>query len=156
MALTPPPAPPYEPTTELVARAWLAIAVPYVNNGDELPPANAVLRTVGFIQTLTVGGSRDRDVPLFRPVIRCSCWVAPPEEGSEIEQWNAAGRLARWVVDATDNRAVMNRLVDLTAFGTYKPAHVRTVLALGVPRRVEDPGHFARLDVDLQINWTGA
>jgi hypothetical protein len=155
MPLQPPPSGPLEPTTELVGRAWLALAVPYVNVGDELPETDETMRTVGFLRTLTVGGSRDRDVPFWRPVVRVECWVAPPVEGSEFEQWNAAGRLAKWVVDATDDRALMHRLVELTAFGEYKPARVRTVLALGIPRRVEDPGHFARLDVDLQINWTG-
>jgi hypothetical protein len=156
MPLTPPPAAPYEPTTELVSLAWLRLAVPYVNVDEDLPDADATMRSVGFLQTLTVGGTRDRDVPLYRPVTRVSCWVAPPEEGSDVVQWNAVRRLAKWVVDATDNRSLMNKTVPLTAFGNYKPARVTTVLALGIPRRVEDPGHFARLDVDLQINWTGA
>lgn len=156
MALTPPPAPPYEPTTELVSLAWLRLAVPYVQADEDLAAPDQTMRTVGFLQTLTVGGTRDRDVPLYRPVTRVSCWVAPPEEGSDVVQLNAARRLAKWVVDATDDRALMNLEIPLTAFGDYQPALVRTVLALGLPRRVVDPGHFARLDVDLQINWTGA
>jgi hypothetical protein len=157
MALAPPPSPPYAPTTELVALAWLRLAVPYVNVDEDLPAApDSTMRTVGYLQTLTIGGTRDRDVPLWRPVTRVSCWVAPPEEGSDVVQLNAARLLARAVVDATDNRDLMNRTVDLTVFGAYRPARVATVLALGIPRRVDDPGHFARLDVDLQINWTGA
>lgn len=156
MALAAPPAGPYEPTTELVGRGWLRLAVPYVDVDDKLPAPTSTTRSVGFIRTLTVGGTRDRDVPLYRPVIRAECWVAPPTDGSPIVQWNAAARLAQWLLDATDKRELMHRRVELTAFGAYKPALVRTVLALGIPRRVEDPGGYARMDVDLQFNWTGA
>lgn len=158
MTLPPPPAPPYKPTTDLVARAWLQRAVPYVRVGDKLPPASdETLRKVGFIRVLgPVGGGRDVDLPFNHPVVTAECWVAPPTSENPIVQWNAAGRVARWVVDATDDRALMGQAVDLTAFGAYAPARVHTVVALSVPQRVEDPGKYARFDVDLQIHWTDA
>lgn len=152
----PPPAPSYAPTTDLVSLAWLRLAVPYVRVDDQLPAPDQALRTVGFIRAVTVGGSMDRDVPFRRPVVTAECWVAPPKDGSLIVQWNAAGRLAQWVIDATDDRELMGVLVDLTGFGAYSPARVHTVIADPEPRRVEDPGKYARYDVDLQINWTAA
>lgn len=155
MTLPPPPAPPYSPTTDLVSRAWLRLAVPYVRVDDQLPKPDAALRSVGFIRAVTVGGGMDLDVPLRRPMVTAECWVAPSEESLNVA-WNAAGRLAQWVIDATDNRALMGRLVVLTAFGAYSPARVHTVVATSEPQRVEDPGRFARYDVDLQINWTAA
>ena len=153
--LVPVPAGPYEPTTELVARAWLALAVPYVRVGDTLPPVDDVFKRAGFVRIVVVGGDRNRDVPLYRPVVRAECWVAPPAAGSTATPWNAALRLAGWVERATDDRALMGVKVELAAFGNYKPARVRTVNAIGVPQRVQDPGGYARIDVDLNFNWTG-
>lgn len=150
----PAPAGPYAPTSELVGRAWLALAVPYVRVGDELPqPTDELMRTVGFIRTQVVGGSKDRDVPFRRPVLTAECWVAPTAE--DAVRWNRAGRLAQWVMAAVDDPALMGRVVDLTAFGSYRPARVHTVIALGEPQRVDDPGNFARFDIPLTVNWTG-
>lgn len=159
MTLPAPPGPPYPPFTDLVARGWLRLALPFVDVGDRLPKPSPALRAVGFIRTVTVGGNVDVDVPLRRPIVTAECWVAPAVEGQgqDYEPWNAAGGLAQWVIDATYRRELMGVEVDLTDFGAYRPARVHTVIANPEPRRVEgDPGHFARYDVDLQINWTAA
>lgn len=150
-----PPAPPYAPTTDLVSRAWTRLAVPYVRVDDRLPKPDQELRTVGAIRLLTVGGGAELYVPMRRPVVTAECWVAPAE-GSQEPPWNAAGRLAQWVLDATYKPELMGVLVDLTQFGAYLPARVHTVSAANEePRRVEnDPANYARYEVDLQFAWT--
>lgn len=152
------PGPPYPPTTGLVARAWLALVLPdAVRVGDALPAPDAALRTVGFVRTDTTGGGVDLYVPMNHPIVSAECWVAPPKDGSSLVPWNAAERLAGWVIAATYAPAFMGVVVDLTPFGAYAPARVHTVNALSVPRKgPDDPGNYARFDIDLDITWTGA
>jgi hypothetical protein len=151
------PLPPLRPTSDLVLLGWLTLALPDVGVGDKLPPPDEATREAGFVRgyVLPGGGRIDRDVPLRSPVAAAECWF-PPAEGSTKPRWHRAGQVARLVVDATFDPALMGVLVT-PAVGDYAPARVHTVVALGEPSRVEnDPSNYARFDVDLQITWSDA
>jgi len=150
------PGTPYRPHTLLVARGWLELATPEaVRVGDGLPKADDALRQVGFVRVATAGGSPSVENPMRHPVVAAECWVAPPKEGSQLTPWNAAARLAEWVIAATSTPQLQGRLVDLTGYGAYSPARVHTVVALTEPRRVEgDPSNYARFDLDLHFHWS--
>lgn len=150
---------PLLPTTDLVAIAWLRLiaGLPAQQIATKLPKDVTILRTVGFVTTQIVGGNPHPDVPMRQPVVTASCWAAPAA-GSEKVPWGRAANLAEPIMAATYDRDLMDAEVDLTGFDPdYLPARVRTVLALTEPVRVEgDPSGFARFDIDLRINWTGA
>jgi hypothetical protein len=155
------PAPPYVPHTLLVARAWLDLALPAdVVVVDKLPAADKVtvaMRRLGLVRVRPIGGQPSIENPMRHPVVTAECWVPPPEDGSAIVQTNAAERLGGWVIDATQNFALMGRQLVLTGFGAYAPARVHTVVALTEPVPVEnDPGNYARTDIDLHVHWSPA
>lgn len=147
------------PTTDLVGIAWLRLVpgLPAQQINTALPKDVSVLRTVGFVRVAVVGGSPNLEVPLRRPVLSVECWAAPAE-GSQKVPWGRASNLAENVLAATYDRSLMGRLVDLTPWDAdYLPARVLTVNALSEPTRVEgDPSGFARFDLDVELNWTGA
>lgn len=142
---------------DLVAQAWLRLALAGVGVATSLPKADAAMRTVGFVRVLAVGGSPDMYVPLRSPVVSAECWAAPATEGSDKPPWGRANTLAERIVAAAYDPALMDVTLDLSSAGDYSPAHVRTVIALSEPRRVpDDPGNFARFDVDLLFTWAVA
>lgn len=143
---------PLRANADLVAAAWLRLAVPGIGVATTLPSVTAAMRTDGFIRVLTVGGSPDVDNAFRAPVVAAECWAAPATEGSAQPPWGRANSLAEAVVAATYDRALMNVVLPL---GDYPDVRVRTVVALSEPRRVEnDPANYARYDVDLAFTWT--
>lgn len=149
--MTGPPAQP--PTSTAVTLAWLRLAVPGPHVDTRLPPISDELREVGAIRlTGVVGGTPDRDVPIRAPVVGVECWVAARATGRP--SWGLAENLANRVVAATYDPDLFGVLLDQYPTGDYARARVLAVLALSEPVRVEnDPSDFARLDVDLLINW---
>jgi hypothetical protein len=144
------------PNTDLVAAAWLRLAVPGVGVATTLPSDVAPLRTAGFVRVATVGGSPGRDVPMRNPVVVAECWAAPAASSAK-PPWNRANGIAEQIMAATFDPALMGVLIDLSAVGDYAPARVHTVVALTEPGRVDDdPSNFARFDIDLLLSWTAA
>lgn len=147
------------PTSTIVCRAWLrSVLRAEVGVDRKLPPeADANMRTYGFVVVMGVGGSPDIDVPLRRPVAGLRCWVAPPAADNSIVQWNAAERLAGWVIAAAYAHPVIGATVDPRALGlgSYRPARVHTVIPVSEPREApDDPSNYAGIDIDIQLNWT--
>ena len=145
---------PLRANADLISVSWLKLAVPGVGVATTLPKVSdtPALRTDGFIRVLTVGGSPDLDNPWRQPVVTAECWAAPAVEGSDKPPWGRANSLAEAVIAACYDRALMDRVLDL---GAYPDVRVRTVVALSEPRRVEnDPGNWARYDVDLLLTWS--
>lgn len=149
-------APAYVPTSRLVAEAWVRAAIAGPEVGQKLPQISDQLRADGFIRVPTVGGSADRDVPVYQsPVVTAECWWPPPKRG-EFSHWHRAEQLAQRLVLATDDPELMGLDIDLSAVGDFAPARVHDVIALTLPDAVEeDPNDWARYDIDLLINWTG-
>jgi hypothetical protein len=147
----------FYPNAELVAAAWLRLALPGIGVATTLPADVTPLRTDGFVRIAGVGGSPDRYVPMSHPAVQVECWAAPASEGSSKPPWNRANQLAEKVKQATYDPALMGVRLDLSSVGDYSPARVHTVVALSEPTRVEnDPGSFARYDVDLLLSWSAA
>lgn len=145
------------PSSDLVAVAWLRLALPGFGVATTLPADATPLRTDGFVRVLTVGGTPETYVPLRRPVVAAECWAAPATQASSKPPWGRSANLAELLVAATYNRALMDVTLDLSSQGDYSPAHVRTVIALSEPRRIEnDPANYARFDLDLAFTWATA
>jgi hypothetical protein len=142
------------PNTDLVASAWLRLAVPTIGVATTLPSDVTPLRTSGFVRVAAVGGSPNRYVPMRAPVVAAECWAAPTATSSK-PPWNRANQLAEQIMAATFNPALMGVTVDLSGVGDYAPARVHTVVALAEPGRVEnDPSNYARYDVELLLSWS--
>lgn len=155
------PAPPYAPHVMVVARGWLRLALlTDVAVLDALPPGDKItakMRELGLVRVRPTGGQPSVENAMRHPVVTAECWVPPPNDGSAIVQTNAAGRLGEWVVAATEDPALMGRLLDFPALGlgAYRPARVHGVVALTEPLPVlGDPGNYARTDVDLHLHWS--
>lgn len=146
-------------TSPLVAQAWIRLVVPNVGGvGRRLPGTTDAMRAGGFVRVQVVGGDPGMYVPLHEPVVVCECWW-PPLDDPQLPPWNRAAELAQALVEATrPDSGFQQRQVDLSQFGSgYGKAHVRTVTALDEPQEVlDDPSHFARSDVRLQLFWTAA
>lgn len=147
------------PTSGIVVRAWARSVLPPTVGVDRALPAEATedMRSVGFVVGRTIGGGPDRWVPIREPVAGFECWVAPPANNNAIVQWNAAERLANWLIAAAYAHPVTGVVLDLAAlgFGAYRPARVLTILPVSEPREApDDPSNYARFDIDMQINWT--
>lgn len=151
---------PLQPTSALVAAAWIRLAVPDVGGvGRRLPAADDAMRAGGFIRTQVVGGSPELYVPMHRAVAVCECWWPPLTDDSHLPPWNRAGQLGQRLVTGTWDPALTGVTVDPTPpespAGSYSPARVHTVAALDVPQEVlDDPAHYARADVRLAITWS--
>jgi hypothetical protein len=142
--------------SELVAVAW-AQSVPGI-------PANRVARTLGreheswaetgFVVATIVGGSPWQTTPVSAPVIQFECWACNSESVST-PPWGIAFILAETLkraceVDSADRSKV------LTIPHGFEQALVRDASALTEPRRspVPSPEGFARVIMDVQIEWT--
>lgn len=150
--MTPPlPAGPYLPTSDLVAVAWLK-AVAGLNPASvatTLPSDPTTWADEGFVQAQTVTGVADVDLPQWRrPLVQVDCWANAGT--SNKPPWNKAARLAELVRAATEGPT--GRVVTLP--GDYLDARVLSVYLETEPRRIEDdPAGYARLSLDLHVDW---
>lgn len=150
--MTPPlPAGPYLPTSDLVAVAWLktVAGLPVGGIATTLPSDAAAWADEGFVQAQTVTGLADVDVPQWRrPLVQVDLWANSGT--SNRPPWNKAARLAELVRAGTEGAT--GRVVDLGP--NYLPARVLSVYLESEPRRIEDdPAGYARLTLDLHIDW---
>lgn len=146
------------PNTDLVGVAWLKrnpkFSAKEIGIATSLPADRSKI-VKGFITTTIVGGSPEIEVPIRRPIISVSSWAAPATSESQKVPWSQASGIAEWVWEQTFDSAHQNVVLTFSLPG-YAQARVFTAIALTEPRRVEDdPSNYARVDVDLQINWTG-
>jgi len=146
------------PNTDLVAVAWLRrnpkFSEKSIGIGTVLPNDDAALRA-GFVTTTVVGGSPEIELPIRRPVVSISAWAAPALAGSTKTPWPQAFQIAEWVWEQTHDAAHRNVTLTFSLPG-YAQARVFTAVALTEPRRVPgDEGNYARVDLDVEINWTG-
>lgn len=144
------------PNSQLVARAWLQGITGLPSNavGMDLPK-DATAWADGFIQTLPVGGDRDRDVPVRRPVMQVVCWAAN-RTGAK-PPWGKANQLAEIIAchcdtDGIDAAAPTGRPVTLIT--GYQAARVQLASVLTEPRPVtNDEARYAGYQFDLLLVW---
>lgn len=146
------------PNTDLVGVAWLKRNPKFSAKGigiaTVLPSNDAALRA-GFITTTVVGGSPEIELPIRHPVIAVSAWAAPADPASSKTPWSQAFQIAEWVWEQTFDPAHMGALLTFSLPG-YAQARVRTAVALTEPRRIPgDEGNYARVELDVMLNWTG-
>lgn len=148
-------APKHAPISDLVARAWLRMAVPGVGVGKAIPAADDTMRANGFIRTTVIPSTANQVVPMRQPVVSAECFFPPKVAGGTKVRANEAADLANRLWLATFNTALMGVAVDLSDVGNYEQARVHQVIALQEPSEVpDDPDNFGRYDLDLLILWT--
>lgn len=149
--MSPLPAGPYLPTSDLVAVGWLkAVAgLPAGGVATTLPGDATTWADEGFVQAQTITGAADVDLPAWRrPLVQVDCWANAGT--SNKPPWNKAARLVELVRAATEG--VTGRVVDLGV--NYTGARVLSVYLETEPRRVEDdPAGYARFTFDLHVDW---
>ena len=152
--MSPLPAGPYLPTSDLVAVAWLrgVAGLPAGGVATSLPSDATRWADEGFVQAQTVTGLADVDVPQWRrPLVQVDCWANAG--ASDSPPWNKAARLVELIRAGTEGAT--GRTVDLGA--SYRPARVLSVYLESEPRRIEDdPAGFARFTLDLHVDWVRA
>lgn len=153
--MSPAPAPPYYPTSGLVAVAWLGQRVPGVSPAGVATslPRELTWTEQGFVQATVVTGAPDVDVQLRRPTVQVDCWATSATPGTVKPPIAKAFRLAELIMHATAN--------DVQAFGGvvtlpagYLPARVLSVYPITEPAEVaDDPAGYARVTFDLALDW---
>lgn len=160
--MSPAPAGPYLPTTELVAEAWLGQRVPGIVQGQvatTLPkPSEAGVISwadEGFVQVQALpGGPADVDLPQWRrAVCQLDFWAATPS--GKVPPWALANRLVELVRAATETQAYGGAV---TLREGYLGARVQAAYFETEPRRVlDDPAGYARFTVDaFALDWVRA
>ena len=152
--MSPLPPPPYAPTSDLVAVAWLR-GVAGIEPGQvatTLPSDAASWADLGFVQASTVTGLADVDTPERRqPLVQVDTWANAGT--SNRPPWNKAARLAELVRIGTEGAT--GRVLDLGA--NYGAARVLSVYLESEPRRVDDdPAGYARFTFDVHVDWVRA
>jgi len=153
---------PMRATAELVAAAYLRTlvtaydtAVGAVLQAPDPDTHKVTWGNVGFIQTSSVGGAINPDVPMRRSVVSLDVWAANPTP-SKRPPWNRAFSLAELIVAATFDTPdhVTQAVVSLPT--GYPDARVTEFTALTEPaRRPSDPADYARVGFDVAISWHG-
>lgn len=145
------------PNTDLVAVEWAKrnpkFSAKGISVATTIPDDTAQLRR-GLLQAVVVGGSPDIYSQMRSPVVAFSAWAAPAEGSENRLPWPQAFQIAEWVWEMTHDPA--HRNVELTfRLPGYQKAGVHTAVALSEPRRVPTDEGFARVDLDVQLNWNG-
>lgn len=157
--------PPYRPTSDLVAVAWLVEYVPELVAamvGTALPKDTTKWAATGFLQATSVPGGRtpDIDVPLRRPVVQLDAWATANTSGtaSSIKPpWNLAAELLEHVRIATEDAQTGHYGKPLVVKANYLDVRVQAVYLLSEPSKVlNDPSGYAHLTADLAIDWVPA
>lgn len=155
--MSPVPAGPYYPTSPLVAVAWLGQRVPGLAPGivaTRLPRDLAAWADLGFVQATVVTGTPDVDVPIRRPLVQVDAWAHSPD--GVRPPVNKAARLAELVRVATElPTARYSSPVETPA--NYAGAVVLSAYVVTEPYEVtDDPSGFARISLDLVLEWARA
>lgn len=154
---------PFPPNNDLVGVAWLSQRVPGIVAGQVATtlPANAAAWTAeGFVQIQAIPGGRapDIDVPLRLPVFQVDCWAVTADSAgvpTYKPHWAKANRLAELIRIATEDGQLYGKAVVMPA--GYSGARVQAAYLLGEPGRVnDDPSGYARLTLDLALDWVRA
>ena len=140
------------PSPDLVAVTWLKTltGLPANQIATSLPADNSTWAASGFVQAATVGGTPNRDVPTYSPVIQVDCWAN--NVNSQKPPWGKAGHLAaviQWATYGARQPGVLG-MPD----GFY-PVRLMSVYPITEPRRIlGDESAFARVQLDLSFMWT--
>ncbi len=145
----------YRLNTELVTKAWL-LSLPGIPAGKvaTLLPALDQWAETGFVRVTTgVGGDHHPDLPVRRPVVQLDFFAA--RLGSKVHPpWGQAFDLAELVVAAQETDSA-DRCKTVT-LPDHDTATVLDVSVMTEPRRgpIPDPASYARVTMDVQIQWT--
>lgn len=155
--MSPVPAGPYYPTNALVAVAWLGQRVDGLAPGmvaTRLPRDLAAWADLGFVQATVISGTPDVDVPIRRPLVQIDAWAHSPDGVKP--PVNKAARLAELVRVATElSTAKYSTPVEMPA--NYAGAIVLSAYVVTEPYEVtDDPSGFARISLDLVLEWARA
>lgn len=158
--MSPAPVGPFYPTNALVVQAWLGQRVPSLapaQVASRLPRDPAAWADEGFVVASIVGGSPDVDVPVRRPLAQLDAYAVTLDAAGTVSTKPPvakANRLAELVRVATElDTARYSSPVVMPA--NYLGAIVLSAYVVGEPREItDDPSGYARVTLDLMIEWT--
>ena len=153
----------YLPTAGLVAQAWLGQRVPGITPGmvaANLPRDLTTWAADGFVQVSIVPGAAPIDSGDRRTTLaQIDSWAVTVDSSGGVAAKPPVGK-------ATKNAELIMRATedDVQAFGqvvtlpaAYAPARVLAVYPQTEPSEVPgDPGGYARVTLDLRIDWVRA
>lgn len=158
--MSPTPVGPYYPTSALVAVAWLRQRVTGISAGQvatKLPRDMTTWSDEGFVQATVISGSPDVDIPVRRALVQVDCWAVALDAGGNVTTSPPvakATRLAELIMDIVTRPEMQQYGREVTMPANYLPARVLSVYPLTEPAEVpDDPSSFARVTLDLAIDW---
>lgn len=139
------------PTSELVAIAWLKVAITTPVDKD-LPEDSNDWGPVAFTQVRAVGGTPHIHIPQRQPVISVDVWAS--NKGSPRPPWNRSAQVAEQIRAATEAPDAARQVV---IGGDYHNAHIQTIYTLTEPRPIPgDVAGYAHTVLDLYLAWVEA
>lgn len=130
--------------TELVAVAWIKELG--LTAGTTLPD-NQSSWPDGFVQVTSLAGNINPYVGMRYPIVSIDTWAVP--KGNK-PPWGKANNIAETIITA----GLKARPHRVTLAGDFPKAQLFTVDISGCePRRIIDPGGFARYNFNIRINW---
>jgi len=150
---------PLHANNELVTLAWIRdVVTAYgVSAGTTLQgpdPETLVLPwgDVGFVTTLTVGGSVNTNTPMREPVMSVECVAA--NVGKSRPPWGRAIGIAELIIRATEWTGWGSTARAVVLPSGYPGARVWDGSALTEPKRVpSDEAGYARYSFDMSMSW---
>lgn len=150
------------PTNALVAEAWMSQRVPGITPdmvAMNLPRDPKVWAATGFIQLTIVPGSPNVDVPIRKPIIQADCYAATLDATGTVSRkkpYHRANALAELVRTATELDTARYSTPVVMKAG-YAGAIVLSVYPLTEPVEIpDDPAGYARITLDLALDWARA
>lgn len=138
-----------QPTTELVAAAWLrthTVGIPWATT---LPEREKWEGDV-FGVVSVVGGSPAPEYALRQPVVQIDVWAAQRNSGRPLRA--LANQYAELACRAMYGLGSFMENVVLPA--NYAPARIQSIWPISEPREIpSDPGSYGRYQFDAQCNW---
>lgn len=155
------PAGPYYPTNALVVQAWLGQRVAGVvpaQVAGKLPRDPATWADEGFVVVTIIGGTPDVDIPVRHPIAQIDAYAVTLDATGTISvkpPVGKANRLAELVRVATDAGTYYSKPVTMPA--NYLGAIVLGASVVSEPREItDDPSGYARVTLDLALDWARA
>lgn len=152
---------PYRPTSELVAQAWVPLAVETIlaaSVATSLPRDPAAWASTGFVQVQTVANrSVDVDLPRRLPVVQVDTWACNPS--GKVPPWGVAAQLAEEIYAAAQYADLggatewLGKPIGMPK-DNYAQARIWAVYPLTEPVKVlGDELGYARFTIDLAFDW---
>mgnify|MGYP001216108092 CR=1 FL=1 len=154
------PAGPYAPTNALVVQAFVGSRPGILPSqvAGKLPRDPSAWADLGFIVVSIIGGSPDVDIPVRHPLAQIDAYAVTLDAAGTVSAKPPVAKanwLAELVRTSTDAGDYYSKPVTMPA--NYAGAIVLGAAVVGEPREItDDPSGYARVTLDLALDWARA